>query len=176
MKNLNSVCSEKALQVEVGHGKKAADFTGAVVVDSRAAETVPAVSYIELVAQPPRPPLVKFRPLVLHSSAFEIALNKMCDRAVLYKGGQHFHGKAEIRCDARHVCFSAGRLHLKKVARMCGLSHRRSQPNSHTRRHNKRVFRFVTDFDHFRASPRGQDTQSAGAAQENVTADYLSSF
>ena len=116
MYNRYAFFGEDAIKIEIIDAKLTADFTGAVVLNTRPARAPAAVGHIDLVAIAPRPALLKLRTFIVHAAASQIVFNKVRHRTALDKGRQHFHRHSKIRRDTGHIAFGAGGLHLKGIA------------------------------------------------------------
>ena len=90
MQDLHTLFHEQAVEIEILHIQRAADFARAVVGHARAAHAKAAIGNVELVAVTPGAALRHFRALVIDAAAAQVALDEFGDGAILHKGGQHF--------------------------------------------------------------------------------------
>ena len=147
MYNLHSFLPEDALEVEVLHVQSAANLTGTVVPNARAAGAVSAVGHIDLMAVSPGTALLYLRAFEFHSAAAEIALDEMSERTAFHESGKDLHRQAEVRCDARDIGLGAGSLKVEKVAGVDGLSALGRNPEPHAGRYQEGVFAVLLEFD-----------------------------
>ena len=149
MNKLNALSAEDTFKIKILYIQRPSNLSGAVVCNPRSAASVSTVRYIELMAITPRPPLLNLSAFKRHTAPAEIALDKAGDRTVFYKSRKHFYRQTEIRRDTCNISFRTRRLKFKSIAAMNGLSFRRGNTNSHTRRNNKRPHTILFEFFHY---------------------------
>src|SRR5688572_30454159 len=96
MDDLDAFFAEDAIEIEVFHVERAADFTSAIIPNARPARTEPAVGDVELVAVTPWPTLWNLDPFVINVTAAKVVLDHLRDGAPFHEGGQHLDWQAEV--------------------------------------------------------------------------------